>query len=420
MKTFTLLVSLGILLTSHAATATPTDANARETAPAHLAIAVPAATFPAKGPDNSPSANNELARTISQITGVAISPLLGTSAMGAWRYFETPEAQRPHLPWFAQPWFWAPALIIVGLVFAKDAFGPATPASLKKPIDLLEMFENKISGLIVAGAFVPLVVGIFGADHVPGTAALDAASAGFAAATGSQFINILLTPFALIAFIAVWLLGHVVHVLILLSPFTTVDSILKLLRTALLATVVGTSFASPTAGALWALAIIAVSLFLAGWTFRLTLLGNVFLFDVLSRRRRWFHPDPASTWLFLAQPVGEAPLRSYGRLTRTSADSLVFKYRNFMVGPEREVSLPGGSYCIGRGFIYADLLAIAGDESHRAGIFPPRFKGHESEITRIYGLAEPRDVGLRGLLRALRELVRGSPTTTSSTRPASP
>ena len=42
----------------------------------------------------------ELARTISEITGVAISPLLGVSTVGAWRYFHarTPQ-QLAHLPW---------------------------------------------------------------------------------------------------------------------------------------------------------------------------------------------------------------------------------------------------------------------------------------------------------------------------------
>lgn len=369
-----------------------------------------AAALEAKKIDRSPAAGNPLAATISQITGVAISPLLGTSALGAYTYFKAPSGSRGRLPWYAQPWFWAPALVLVGLVAAKDMLGPATPTSLKKPIDVMEIIENKISGLIAVGAFVPLIVGIFGSD-LPGTASLDAAGAGFAAATGSQFVNLLLTPFAMIAFVAVWLLGHVVHVLILLSPFTTVDTVLKGIRTALLATVVGTSFSSPTVGAIWALVIIVFALFLAGWSFRLTLLGGVFIFDVFSRRRRWFKPDPSSNWLFLARTLGEAPVRSYGRLTRTAQDSLSFKYRNFMVGKEREVTLPAGQYCVGRGFIYADLLRVEGDDTQRLGIFPPRYKRHEEQITKIYGFAEPRDVGLRGLFRALRELLgEGTPT----------
>src|SRR5262249_55831097 len=63
----------------------------------------------------------ELAQTLSTITGVAISPLFGVGAVGAWKYAEakTPDA-RAKLPWFAQPWFWAPALIIVILCALKD------------------------------------------------------------------------------------------------------------------------------------------------------------------------------------------------------------------------------------------------------------------------------------------------------------
>jgi hypothetical protein len=366
-----------------------------------------------------PAAAGELAKTISQITGVAISPLLGTGAVGAWRYFDTPKAQRSSLPWFAQPWFWVPALILVGLVFAKDALGPTTPTALKKPMDVAEVLENKLSGLVAAGAFVPLAVGIFGSS-LPGTAGLDLSTAGLAAATGSQWLNVLLTPFALIAFVAVFLLGHVINVLILLSPFTTVDAALKLLRTALLGTVVGTSFVNPTIGAIWASFIIFAGLFLFGWTSRLTVLGGVFVFDVLSRRRRWFRPDPKSNWIFLARALGEAPVRTYGRIERGETGALIFRYRPRWFGNPTLVEFPQGSYCVGRGFVYADLLRIEEESTARLGILPPRYKGHEESITRAYGFTPMRDVGLRALWKFIRELFgfESAPEVGEGVRPA--
>jgi hypothetical protein len=351
----------------------------------------------------TPTVGNELARTISQVTGVAISPLLGTGAVGAWRYFETPLDRRAQLPWFAQPWFWMPALALVAVAFAKDAMGPVTPSVLKKPLDVAEVVENKVSGLVAAGAFVPFVVGMFGA--LPGTEAGNLAGAGLAAATSSPWLNTLLAPFAVVAFVAVWLLGHVINVLILISPFTTLDTVLKLARTALLGTLVGASFVDERVGMVWALVIILVGTLLAGWSFRLTVLGTVFVWDVLSRRRRWFKPDPKANWVFLARDVGETPLRTYGKLTRDEQQALKLTYRPFLVGREQTVTLPAGEYCLGRGFIYSDLLRQEGDDTVRLGILPPRYKGHEEAVTEIYGLKPPTDVGLRAVWRFLQELL---------------
>ena len=55
----------------------------------------------------APANNNpgqQIAQTISLITGVAISPLMGVGVVGAWQYFQakTPE-QKAKLPWFANP-----------------------------------------------------------------------------------------------------------------------------------------------------------------------------------------------------------------------------------------------------------------------------------------------------------------------------
>src|SRR5487761_1924973 len=92
---------------------------------------------PADGSASSapPPIGQQVAQTVSLITGVAISPLLGMSAVGAWTYLKAPPERRPHLPWFANPWFWMPALLLVALCFAKDTVGTAAPSILKKPFD---------------------------------------------------------------------------------------------------------------------------------------------------------------------------------------------------------------------------------------------------------------------------------------------
>lgn len=68
------------------------------------------------------------------------------------------DAARAALPWYAHWEFFVPALLIVGACAAKDALGAAVPPGLKKPLDLLELVENKTSGLVAAGAVVPFTM----------------------------------------------------------------------------------------------------------------------------------------------------------------------------------------------------------------------------------------------------------------------
>src|SRR5687767_5922508 len=61
-----------------------------------------------------------VAATLSTVTGMAISPLLGAGGYGAYQYFRTTPERRAALPWFAQTTFFVPALLLVGLCAAKD------------------------------------------------------------------------------------------------------------------------------------------------------------------------------------------------------------------------------------------------------------------------------------------------------------
>src|SRR4051812_21142085 len=111
-------------------------------------------TPPAPSSDHSPVAS--IAAAVSTVTGIAISPLLGTGAYGAYQWMAAKdEAARAALPWYAHWSFFGPAFLIVAICAAKDAFGAVVPPGLKKPLDVLELLENKTSGLVAAGAVVP-------------------------------------------------------------------------------------------------------------------------------------------------------------------------------------------------------------------------------------------------------------------------
>jgi hypothetical protein len=366
-----------------------------------IAIPLKAATASADAkPAGHQTPGVELAYALSTITGVAISPLFGVGTVGAWKYFHTPEENRARLPWFAQPAFWIPALIVVGLVAAKDIFGTAAPTALKKPFDIAETIENKVSGLIMAGAFVPLIASVFGEEVIGEGAMLS--SMGLAAIDLSWVGNAIAIPLAIVIFLFVFLLGHAINVLIILSPFTTVDAGLKLARLALLASVPATAMINPWLGAVWALAIIVVAYLVAGWTFRLSHFGAVFVWDYFTLRRKRFTPDKVENKMFLARAASKVPIRTYGKLVRNGMGKLVFSFRPWLVLPRRTLELPDARYEAGRGVFYSEIRRFEGEETRAVLLLPPRYLGHEAQLAEIYGLSGVRDVGIRAAWRWLK------------------
>ena len=352
-----------------------------------------AETSPAPAPAGKNMPGQQVAQTISLITGVAISPLMGVGAVGAWQYFQakTPE-QKAKLPWFANPLFWVPALLLVAACFVKDSSGIVLPPIMKKPFDVAETVEHKVSGLVATGAFVPIAASIFHSSGTGDGAWLGAA--GFAAIDLSWLYNALMVPIAMAAFFIVFLASNAINILILLSPFGAVDAALKAFRTAIIASIAITSLANPWVGAAWALIIILLSWLIAGWSFRLSHFGLTFVWDFATRRCNRFKPDPTVNKMFLGRKIDYVPARTYGRLSRDAQGNLVLKYRPWLVLAERTLTLPSVKYAAGKGLFFSEILQLDGDSAKIALLLPPRYRGHELELVAIYGLDGVRDTGL--------------------------
>ena len=371
-----------------------------------LGVCVGVLHMPNRANAETVAANNlpgkEIAQHISLLTGVALSPLMGVSGVGAWQYFkaETPE-QKAKLAWYANPLFFVPALLLVIVCFVKDTAGAALPTAVKKPFDIAETVENKISGLVATGAFVPIAAAIFHSKTSGDGAALS--GLGFAAIDLSWLYNGLMVPISMAAFFVVFLASNAINVLIILSPFTSVDAALKGFRLALLGTVAGSSLANPWIGAAWALILILISYLIAGWSFRLSHFGMVFTWDFFTFRSSRFTPDATVNKLFLGRKITKVPARTYGKLSRDEKGSLVLNYRPWLVLPERTLVLPDGKYVVGRGAFFTEIQELQADATKTALLLPPRYRGHEEELARIYGLAGVSDIGLRAALNWIKE-----------------
>jgi hypothetical protein len=342
-----------------------------------------------------------LAETVSTVTGVAISPLLGMSAVGVYQWWRSPAEQRAKLPFYAQWWFWLPGLALVGAVAAKDVLGAATPPGLKKPLDVAETLENKLSGLVATGALLPMLINIIGKFT---TTEASAAGLGFAAISGADVLGVLALPFALAVYVVVWLVSHAINVLILLSPWGGLDAALKAVRVSVLGLIALTARLDPLVSALLSVVVIFLAWLVAGWSFRMMVFGSVFVWDFLTRRRRRFNPQRAQQWAFTARKLEKVPIRTLGRLTQLDDGTFQFRYRPWLVLAPRVLEVPAGKLFVGRALFFPSLLRDEGDRARTLFHFPPRYRTHEEELAKLWSL-EVRDIGLiRGFKAAWRWL----------------
>ena len=381
--------------------------------------ASPAANTTASAPaanDKSPVA--PYAKAVATITGVAISPLLGTGALGAYEAWkaETPE-QKAALPWYARASFFLPALLIVGVCAAKDSFGAVVPPGWKKPLDVLETIENKASGLVAAGAVVPFTMAslskmiVASAPAAPaGDAMLHTGTATIAvgAIDWSWLLNILTVPLGIAVFLVVWLASHAINALILLSPWGAIDAVLKGARTALLGLVTITAMLNPWISVALSAIVILIAYLVAGWAFRLTIFGTIFSWDFLTfRKHRFKVAEKGENLLFSSNTLTKqgVPMRTYGRLRHEPENGkLVFRYRPWLVLPERTTDVKLAAPAVGEGLFISSIE----DGEETAFVLPPRYRGHEAAVARAYSIqGEVRPVGLLKAWSALKELFGG-------------
>jgi hypothetical protein len=351
----------------------------------------------------------QIASTLSQVTGIAISPLLGVSALGGYKWMRAHTAeQKAALPWYGHPMYWITGLLIVGAVAFKDAAGTALPPGWKKPLDVLETMENKASGLVAAGAVIPFTMdtltSMLGSGGHAAVTHSSLAMINLAAIDFSWLLQVALAPFAVAVFLIVWITAHAINVLILLSPWGAIDAVLKSIRMSVLGLVVITPHINPYLGVCCSLVVIIVSYFLAGWAFRLTIYGSVFCWDFFTRRRGRFTPDPSENWVFAGKNIMTVPLRTYGRVSRDANGKLVFRFRPWLVFAEKHASLPDVPVAVGRGMFYPTVEGTFEGTERTLLLLPPRYKNHEESFARACGINEIVNVGLRHAWGVIKEL----------------
>ncbi len=343
-----------------------------------------------------------LAEAVAMVTGVPVSPLVGISGLGAYRWWRTPEPLRAALPWYARPAFWGTGLFFAFLFAANTTIGALLPG-LKKPMDFVEHYENQASALLAS----PIVL-------VEAHRLVTGASGG-AALAGGETLPTLLRPLAelgagalaLVAFALVFLAFHAIQVLIALSPSSILDMLLRLFRLGVLGAAGLLTAVHPYFGALFGLLLLTVALLVAGWSFRLFVFGSVFGRDLLFPRTM---TNAAPLVGFAGGGLAGVPVRSYGCLEGDTA-AWRFSWRPWLLLPRRAVQIPK-PLALRRGLLSPTLFQPGVLLESALVRFPPRFKGREEELAARLGVGAVHDGRIvRGLKAAwawLKALVSGS------------
>ncbi|MEM9236617.1 MAG: hypothetical protein AAGB14_07540, partial [Verrucomicrobiota bacterium] len=197
-------------------------------------------------------------------------------------------------------------------------------------------------------------------------------------------------PLSMIAFLAVWVCSHAINVLIILSPFSLVDTALKLSRMAMLALIGMFYWIAPWLGAAICVVIIIAAAWLAPSALRLMIFGTRFAGDVLLPWRAKDSATPERPHVFTLGAVGGLPARTGGRLVPTGDGGLEFRYRRFCVMPEAGVSLPEAERHITKGVL--SPAVYLGEEKQL--LLLPRYRGREDGIAETMRFAPTRDHAL--------------------------
>jgi hypothetical protein len=225
-----------------------------------------------------------------------------------------------------------------------------------------------------------------------------AAAPGAPGASGGAIPTVLAVVTGVAIALAVWLTGHALDILALLSPIPLLDVFFKASRVAVSLTVGLLSVLNLRAALLLSLVVIGVCLLCFWWALRLSVFGAVFAWDILRSRLFGQRRDPSSDGEvlgFTAYAIGGLRKRTFGALRIAGDGSLEFAQRPRGIGFRSAVRLQSSEkYEVGKGFIFPCVLAPGKNGKNYRFQFRllPRYTGYEEEIRDVLRLGGVRDL----------------------------
>lgn len=356
-------------------------------------------------PDDTASYISE---ELSEMTGKAVSPLLGMTVIGWFRNLCTEEQYKPLLPWYYQAKFLQFSLVSLLILTLKDTlFAPLGP--LKKPLDAVGEIVHGISGIVA----LPTTI-IYFADSLSNPIAENLTSLtnwilpSAYAAEGSLshplsgsfllFGQVFGVAVGLLLFSSIWMLGNIVEILIFLCPISFVDTILIGIRSTTISIILFLTYINPILGGILALVILVLSLGICGWSFRLFTYGLVYCGDILRRKWRTLKVDREGVLAFSGTGIPRLKSRFLGRIY-VEEKELVFTYYPYLVLPKKRISISTQStdrseINVVSGLLTPSLVQVDSLSGSRLRLFhlPPRYRRREHSVADYLNLTVNQDL----------------------------
>jgi hypothetical protein len=218
----------------------------------------------------------ELARDVNTMTGLAISPLLTLSMVGAYNYWTTPAELRHQLSIFSHPLIWGAMWALLIVVLSKDVILGLVPSTgIRNLINGVEAASRSPVALIALIAYLPTFFNTLHQFSAPESAAtvqaLSLHSPQLVAGLGETWQTLLLWIVlslvligSLFSFGVYFIVSQCLSILAALAPFGFMVWLIKLGRLLALGALLVCAMISPFLG----LAVVIVGTFAAWWLTR--------------------------------------------------------------------------------------------------------------------------------------------------------
>lgn len=326
-----------------------------------------------------------VSEALTRITGTAIYPVFGLAFLGAWDHINGIDV------WYATPFLYVPLMGMMLIEFLKNTFGLAF-GPLKKGADLALQLLDLINANLGLFMSVGIAMNTFQKPVDEGASALlnivlptayAALTTHDSVAVGGLLLMAVSGILGAIIYFVIWVTMQSFALLILLSPFNALDSILRSVQLSAV-TLMGVAFlVFPPLAVCIACSYIFIALYLFRFCWSHLLFSTKVVYAYLFARGTGTVDLERGIPCFSGQGIQGCYPRTSGRLIR-KGEKCMFVVP-VLVGPDKEYVLNTELVSVHEGIIFGTLVMNRTEDDVVLLMLTPHMNGHEEVLAKELG-----------------------------------